>query len=303
MVWLSALLPYQKAEETFARIGNRSVPSTNIWRQAQNQGKRLKQNAENHQRQVNIERIVLDDKQLDHRQPKGISIDGGMVNIRGEGWKEFKAGTVSDIVADLITDKNTGELVERVRSENTTYTAVLGDVDDFKAAMWALAVDQDIPCATFSCLTADGATWIWNLAPDLFPDSIQIVDWYHATEHLAKAAHALHPDDKDMALKWYWRMQTPLYRGEVWKIIRALEQNQLEGHARYFHNHQRRMQYHKFRADGYPIGSGTVESGIKQYKARLTGAGMRWSRPSAEKMFVLRSAVLGDNFDELWDAA
>ena len=52
-----------------------------------------------------------------------------------------------------------------------------------------------------------------------------------------------------------------------------------------------------------PIGSGTVESGIKQYKARLTAAGMRWSRPAAEKMFVLRSAVLGDDFDELWDAA
>jgi hypothetical protein len=303
MVWLSALLPYQKAEETFARIGNRSVPSTNIWRQTQKHGERLREHEEQHQKQVSIERIVLDDKRLDHRQTKGISIDGGMVNIRGEGWKEFKTGTVSDVVADLIHDKSTGEPVERVRSENTTYTAVLGSVDDFKPAMWALAVDQGIPNAVFSCLTADGATWIWNLAPDLFPDSVQIVDWYHATEHLAKAAHALHPGDEDMALKWYRRMQTPLYHGEVWKIIRVLKQAELEGHARYFDNHQRRMQYHKFRADGYPIGSGTVESRIKQYKARLTGAGMRWSRTAAEKMFVLRSAVLGDDFDKLWDAA
>ena len=67
--------------------------------------------------------------------------------------------------------------------------------------------------------------------------------------------------------------------------------------------HQRWMQYQKFREGGYPIGSGTVESGIKQFKARLTGAGMRWSRQGAERMLVIRSAVLGKTFDDLWLAA
>ena len=132
---------------------------------------------------------------------------------------------------------------------------------------------------------------------------MQIVDWYHAAEHLAKAAHALCPDDGDRAQHWYRRMQKPLFRGEIWKITQILDEAQLGNHATYFHNHQRRMQYQQFRTDGYPIGSGTVESSIKQYKARLTGAGMRWSRIGAERMFVLCSAVLGDNFDELWDAA
>ena len=303
MVWLSGLLPYQKAEEVFARIGNLSVAATSIWRQAQKHGDRLEKHVKSQQRQANIERIVLDDNRLDHKKPKGISIDGGMVNIRDEGWKEFKTGTVFDIVSKLVDDEVSGEPVEIICSKNTTYTAVLGGVDEFKPAMWLLAVDHDVPRAALSCVTADGAGWIWNLVPDYFPDSVQIVDWYHATEHLAKAAHALYPNDKDKALKRYEKMQTPLYRGEVWKIIRELEQAQLDDNARYFKNHQRRMQYHTFRADGYPIGSGTVESAIKQYKERLTGAGMRWSRPGAEKMFVIRSAILGNNFDELWDAA
>ena len=76
-----------------------------------------------------------------------------------------------------------------------------------------------------------------------------------------------------------------------------------ETHARYFHTHQRRMQYQTFRADGFLIGSGSVESGIKQYKARLTGAGMRWSRAGVERMVIMRSVILSGTFDHLWAAA
>jgi len=54
---------------------------------------------------------------------------------------------------------------------------------------------------------------------------------------------------------------------------------------------------------GYPIGSGGVESGAKQYKHHLSGQGMSWSRPALQRMIVLRSAILGDTFDQLWDAA
>jgi hypothetical protein len=63
------------------------------------------------------------------------------------------------------------------------------------------------------------------------------------------------------------------------------------------------MQYAEFREQGYPIGSGTVESAVKQFKARLTGPGMRWNRPNAETMFVIRGAVLAADFDDLWAAA
>ena len=58
-----------------------------------------------------------------------------------------------------------------------------------------------------------------------------------------------------------------------------------------------------FRAEGFPISSGGVESGIKQFKQRLTGAGMRWSRAGAERMMVIRSAVMTDSFDDIWAAA
>jgi hypothetical protein len=63
------------------------------------------------------------------------------------------------------------------------------------------------------------------------------------------------------------------------------------------------MQYQEFRENGYPIGSGCVESAIKQFKVRLAGPGMRWSRPAAERMLVIRAAILNHQFDRLWAAA
>ena len=188
-------------------------------------------------------------------------------------------------------------------AEDARYTAVLGDVAQFAAALWALAVTHDLPRAARSSVTADGAEWIWNLSTDLFPDSTQIVNWYHATQHLAQAAHALFPQDETRAVEWYRHMQTPLFQGEIWKITRPLMQAGLADLARYFEHHQRRMRYHEFREEGWLIGSGPVESEVKQYKARLTGPGMRWARPNAERMLVIRSAVLGNNFDTLWAAA
>ena len=98
-------------------------------------------------------------------------------------------------------------------------------------------------------------------------------------------------------------MQTPLFRGELWRIIRPLHHAELPKQAHYFEQHQRRMQYQEFREEGWLIGAGPVESGVKQFKARLTGPGMRWSRLNAERMLVIRAAVLGENFDTLWAAA
>jgi hypothetical protein len=144
--------------------------------------------------------------------------------------------------------------------------------------------------------------WIWNVADDSSPTP-QIVDWYHATEHLAKAAEALHPKNEAAAQTWQHEQREALYLGEAQHIATLLDQASLAEHATYFHTHQRRMQYQEFREEGHPIGSGTVESGIKRFKHRLSGPGMRWLRPAAERMLVIRGAVMSGDFDRLWAAA
>jgi hypothetical protein len=304
MVWLSGVVgSYEQAEEVFARIGHRQVPRMSIWRQAQGHGERMSAYLEHQQELVGVERAVLPPPGLDHDQPKGVSLDGGMAHIREEGWKEFKVGAVYDVVQRPAPDPVTGEPVEQAHGVNIAYTAVLGSVQQFAPALWAAAVAHQVPQATDTSVTADGAEWIWNLAADYFPDSVQIVDWYHASEHLSEAASALYPDDPQTAQTWSRRQRDALFKGNLHLITRPLDEAGLSGHSRYFHTHKRRMHYQEFREDGYPIGSGTVESGIKQVKGRLTGPGMRWSRPGAERMLIIRSAVIGDTFDALWAAA
>jgi hypothetical protein len=195
------------------------------------------------------------------------------------------------VIAVPELDRETGEWVDAVHGVNIAYRGVLGNVNEFAPALWALAVQQQVPQAADVAVIADGADWIWNLADDLFPDSVQIVDWYHATEYLAHAAEALYPQDADAAHTWQQARRNDLYLGQTHKLMAPLEQAGLTTQADYFRQHTRRMQYQEFHEQDRPLGSGTVESGIKRFKHRLTGAGMRWIRPGADRMLVIRAAV------------
>lgn len=185
------------------------------------------------------------------------------------------------------------------------YTAILGSKDEFTPALWALAVEQDVPTAQKRACVGDGALWVWNVAEDMCPDATQIVDGFHAVEHLSEAAHALYPDASDEKKRkaWLKTYKDHLYMGRIHKIITVLNKRGQADLTTYFVRHQPRMQYHQFREEGLPIGSGTVESGVKQFKQRLCGTGMRWAENKANQMLVIRAAVLSNNFDALWKNA
>ena len=94
-----------------------------------------------------------------------------------------------------------------------------------------------------------------------------------------------------------------MFEGCPTPIIAELTQAGLAEHAAYFQTHLARLDYATFAEAGLPIGSGAVESEVKQFKARMTGAGMRWSRPGADHMLLVRAAVLDGSFDRRWDLA
>ena len=302
MVWLSGLLPYEQCEQVMARIGERYVSDSSIWRRSQVYGEQMQAEIERQRQQVSVERVVLPDARHDHDQRKAVSMDGGMVNIRGEGWRELKVGAVFDVEKRLERNPQTQQLDEMAHGVNVNYTAVLGTKDDFTPALWALAVQHNLPTARNRSVVGDGALWIWDVAEDVCPDGTQVVDWYHAVEHLSAAAHALYPTDADanQRRRWLKTHKDHLYMGRVHAIIAALHRRDRADLALYFERHQRRMQYLEFRENGLPIGSGTVESGVKQYKQRLCGTGMRWNRDNAQRMLLIRSATLSDEFDDLW---
>jgi hypothetical protein len=113
MVWISSYAPYGAAEEILKRIGHRQIPGCSIWGQTQRYGRRLKAYVAQQQERVGVERVKLPPPGRDHRQRQGISMDGGMVHIRGEGWKEVKVGAVFDVDMRLERDEKTGDLVQR----------------------------------------------------------------------------------------------------------------------------------------------------------------------------------------------
>jgi hypothetical protein len=295
LLWLSSLVPFAQVEQILIDVGQIRVSKTSIWEQTQVHGERLQRAVKTEQKQVSVERTRWFQQRYDPFLTRCVSMDGGMICILGEGWKELKVGLVSHLEPDWTAKQPT------VRLKDMKYCAVIGDLKRFEPALWALAVKHDVPYAGRLVVVADGAHWIWRLVADLFPVCTQIVDYYHAKQHLAQASHALYPDDETAAQTWFKQMSECLFRGEIFKIIADL-QGQPQS-ASYFVSHQRRMQYQHVRAEGYPIGSGGVESGIKQFKQRLTGAGMRWSRQGATRMVTLRSAILSGTFHDLWHRA
>jgi hypothetical protein len=312
-VWLYGQVEDDLAEQILQRIGGIPISDTSIWRRAQKWGEEIRV-AENARAKTAVglpQRGQVIRGQVPHERPMGVAMDGGMINVRKEGWKELKVGTVFEIEACLEPDPVTKEKIPQAHAVQNSYVAVLGGPERFGRMLWAEAVRREFPEAGDSIVLGDAATWIWNLAGEHFGTSRQLVDWYHAKEHLHGAGHQLFGEGSAEAQRWVKGMETPLYQGHALRIAARLKElakthrrvaKDLHQEAGYFEHNQRRMQYLEMREDGFPIGSGMVESGCKQFRARFTGPGMRWNRDSAERLLPVRAAILSKRFDHVWSA-
>jgi hypothetical protein len=292
MVWLSGLLPYAQAEAVMARIGKRTISDSSLWRAVEKQGDRLLVEGEPSEPVVPNEALWS--------WGKALSMDGGMMNIRQEGWKELKVGLVGNVLSE---DRPDSTVIPQVHTVPLAYSAVLGDVEVFSPVLVQMARCQGFFDASSSSITADGAPWIWSVSSDNFPRSVQIVDWYHARQHLAQAAQARFPNQPQQAATWLQTHSDVLFEGPLEPLLSELNQADLSEFAHYFETHQSRMRYLDFQEAGFPIGSGSVESEVKQFKQRLAAPGMRWSRTGAQRMIPIRAAVLDHSFDARWDNA
>ncbi len=313
-VWLSGQVSYERATKILERVGRLSVPTTSVWRRSQQWGERMQEQEAKERLQAMA--LPLRWEQWGRlaaaeRSRVGASLDGAMVHVKAEGWKELKVGCTFDIASDKVLDERTGEPVDMARAADTSYVAHLGGPGPFGELLWKEARIRNWQQALDTQVIGDGAPWIWNLANLHFGDSQQVVDWYHAKEHLVAAVRLLHPQDETAFAKTLSRLETLLYRGHARQIAdnldlaaaaRPSQAETLRKEAAYFRSNQRRMNYMELREGCWLIGSGTVESGAKQYKERLSGPGMRWSRKGIENLIPIRSAVLSRRFDQVWDA-
>jgi len=313
-VWLSGLMEYEEAERVLNQVGQIPLSDSSLWRRAQKWGESFKA-VEAAQRAtataVPARGSVIRGEA--RQQPKmGAAMDGAKVYIRKETWKELKVGCIFDLEVRPTPDQQTGDLVDLAHAVQNSYVAHLGGPEVFGERVWTEARRRNWTQAQDTIVLGDGAPWIWNQAQDHFFDSRQGVDWYHATEHLAHAGGLLKGEGTTSAHQWFKAQETPLFEGHADQIAaqlpKAAQKNtpvadHLRREAGYFQDNHRRMQYQELREDGFPIGSGMVESGCKRFRKRFTGAGMRWSRPSIECLIPIRAAIMSHHFDQAWQAA
>jgi len=315
VVWLSGLVVFERVEEILGQVGQIAISDTSIWRRAQEGGKDLRRVLEAEREKAN--RVGKQPESIPRQQRAargrmGSAMDGTMIHIREEGWKELKVGSVFNVETRGILDQETGKVEKQVHAVDNSYVAYLGGPEIFGQKMWAEADRRHWEQASATEVLGDGAHWIWNLAEEHFFDSHKLVDWYHGTEHLGVAAGLIKGEETAAGKEWFEDQKEALFRGHALRVARTLEKEaqehptvakDLRREAGYFHNNRQRMNYQDMRDKGWVIGSGMVESGAKQFKARMAGPGMRWSRSGAENLIPIRKAILSDRFDDLWRQA
>jgi hypothetical protein len=312
VVKLSVKGSYGEAVEEYHELVGVQLLKTTAWERTQARGARLKEMRAAAAEQawgMPKRQEIMPGQRLEPVK-KGVSMDGVLVYILGEEWKEVKVGCVFEYETHTEYCRKTREAREVVKAKHQSYVAYLGEPEPFAKLLSAEAERRGYDQAQQRACVGDGAKWIWNLSSLCFPTAQEVVDWHHATEHLWSAAHLADEWDAAHRKRWVKRREDELWLGHGQTVatqIEALAQEQptqtqaLHTEAGYFYNNQRRMHYQAFHEEGYPIGSGTVESGCKQLvEARMKGAGMRWSRPGAENMLALRAEYLSGRWDVAW---
>jgi hypothetical protein len=152
----------------------------------------------------------------------------------------------------------------------------------------------------------DGALWIWNLADELFPGAIQIVDLFHAKQHLSDVATAIYGPDNALGRQWAHRRHAELDDGKLDALLGALRRHAATNdEARkcldYITRNRTRMRYSEFRAQGLCVSSAVVEAGCKvAIGSRLKRAGMHWTVAGANAIIALRCCKLSERFEDFW---
>lgn len=162
-------------------------------------------------------------------------------------------------------------------------------------------------------ILGDGAPWIWNLAGEYFPAAIQIVDRFHAKEHLSAVAKVLYGAPNDLGGAWAKARHAELDAGRPSQIVAALaaqyragrdaaKREEIRKCIGYLWTNRPRMRYPTFRAQGLCTSTAVVEAGCKvAIGTRLKRAGMHWTVRGANAIIALRCYKLGGRFEDFWE--
>jgi hypothetical protein len=220
--------------------------------------------------------------------------------------REVKLGCV-------FTQTTTDQEGRPMRDDTSTiYAGAIETAEEFGRRMYRQAWQRGWSRAAKKVIIADGAIWIWNIADREFPGAIQIVDLYHAREHLWVLAGKLLPTDHRQRKRWVTGLQKKLDAGKVKSLVRQLRSfpasstdaaELLRIEADYFERNAERMRYPDFRRQKLFVGSGVIEAACKTIIAqRLKQSGMFWTLRGANAIIALRCCRFNREFEDHWSS-
>ena len=230
--------------------------------------------------------------------------------LEDDEWRDMKVGCwyQTEPVSKIQQSKRQREKAQRdgtvFRTKAHQYFCDICPADEFGKLLWARGCKVRADFATELVFVCDDALWIWDLVTHYYPNAKQIVDWYHAEEHLEKLADAVFTAQSDRQ-DWFNSLTEMLWQGQVEDVVLACQKLEtqhpyVQPTSTYFANNAERMRYDVFRAQGYLISSGTIESGCKQIVTqRLKRSGAQWTVDGAIQTAKARAAWLSDDWSTL----
>lgn len=229
----------------------------------------------------------------------------GKVEGQPAHTREVKLGCV---FTQTTTDAN-GRPVRN--EDSTSYVAAIEAAEQFGLRIYTEAWRRGWSRAQKKVVIADGAVWIWNLVDQHFPGAVQIVDLYHARQHLWEVSAKVFAHDERARQRWLAGCLRLLDRGQIETVVERLRSLPLHGpdlaklvanEAEYFQRNAQRMRYPVFRAQGLFVGSGVVEAGCKEViGSRLKRSGMFWTVRGANAIIALRCCRLAGRWEDYWE--
>lgn len=306
VVLLGTLIPFEQVPTTLAFFSRVDIDEDTARRRTEAAGTALVrvENAE-------AERIERERPPSPPGPPiQQLSADGAMVSLLHGEWAEVKT-----LVTGTVGERMEQDGSRVAHTEQLSYFSRLTDAHTFTQLAAGEFHWRGTERAGVVCAVMDGAPWLQGLVDEYRPDAVRILDFCHAAEHLGNAARAGFGTGTAATSEWLGKQLHELKRGDPNQVLVALRALPVESTTRpeeavasrdaevgYLEKRLGQMAYAEFLGQGYPIGSGIVESANKLVvEARLKGSGMHWARPNVNPMLALRAALRSKRWAQAWE--
>jgi len=312
---VGAMVSFQEGSDLLTELAGVAVDTKQVERTAEGLGKELAEDERVHTEPLDS---------LPLPQTLYLGMDGTGIPLRAEelvgrtGKQPDGSAKTGEVkLCTIWSAESLDEQGTPVRDEGSvTYSAALESASaldtaaarsPFAQRVWREATRRRFCQASRRIVLGDGAPWIWNIADDQFSDATQIVDRFHAKQHLSDLGKALYGPTAPRAAQWAERRKEELDTGKFRALLTAIRRQVYRSEdarrcLHYFQTNRHRMRYPEFHAQGLCTSTGVVEAGCKvAIGTRLKRAGMHWTVQGSNAIIALRCAKLSGRFQDFWE--